>query len=64
MNLIRLGDRLDEASQEKRKPYFRAADNLAKYRFALNHSEFLLQLFDRVGPLDRLGRLVVGLDEL
>lgn len=33
MNLIRLGDRLDETSLEVRKPYFRAADNLAKRIF-------------------------------
>jgi ABC-type oligopeptide transport system ATPase subunit len=33
VNLIRLGDRLDEATLITRKPYFQAADNLAKRVF-------------------------------
>lgn len=33
MNLFRLGDRLDQASLDMRKPYFQTADNLAKRIF-------------------------------
>lgn len=35
----------------------------AKYRLSLVHSECSFQLLDRVGPLDRLGRLITVSDE-
>src|SRR5437763_16690243 len=34
-------------------------DGLAKYRLPQVRSEFLFELLDRIGPLNRFGRLVV-----